>query len=243
MPINAETLRQRRAFQRVRMAQKAYSRKLLTLARRIADIARLYPNDAQRVSDLLRQYSADIRPWAEATAASMLADVSRRDMKAWRKIADVMGEEMRAEIRHAPTGTVMRRLMDEQVTLITSLPLDAAKRVHHAVQEGLATGQRADLVAKAIASTGEVSKSRAMLIARTETGRAAGALTRARAEFVGSPGYVWRTAEDSDVRERHRHLNGKTFRWDNPPVSGEHGERSHPGEIYNCRCYAEVILP
>jgi SPP1 gp7 family putative phage head morphogenesis protein len=104
-----------------------------------------------------------------------------------------------------------------------------------------------------------VTRSRAELIARTETGRAASALTQARAEYIGSPGYLWRNANDYKVRPEigikhfaklntlakgsHRKLEGTFHRWDDPPIAGVNGERAHPGSIYNCRCWAEPVLP
>lgn len=94
-----------------------------------------------------------------------------------------------------------------------------------------------------ILASGEVSKSHATLIARTETARVSSLLTQARAEHIGSEGYIWRTAHDADVRELHVELEGKFIYWNAPPVAGSSGERAHAGQIYNCRCWAEVILP
>ena len=45
--------------------------------------------------------------------------------------------------------------------------------------------------------------------------------------------YIWRTSGDEKVRSSHAANNGKIFAWDNPPETG------HPGEDYNCRCWAE----
>ncbi|MCH2545980.1 MAG: minor capsid protein, partial [Alphaproteobacteria bacterium] len=45
--------------------------------------------------------------------------------------------------------------------------------------------------------------------------------------------YIWRTSGDEKVRAAHAANNGKIFAWDNPP------DTSHPGEDYNCRCWAE----
>ena len=111
------------------------------------------------------------------------------------------------------------------------------------MQESMTTGTRAKETVAEILKTGEVTRSRAMLIARTETGRASTAMTEARAQYLGSEGYIWRTAKDGDVRKEHKKLEGKFFRWSEPPVSGSSGERSHPGAIYNCRCYPEVVIP
>lgn len=49
--------------------------------------------------------------------------------------------------------------------------------------------------------------------------------------------YIWRTQMDDRVRPRHADREGKEFAWDDPPLGG------HPGEDYNCRCYAETLQP
>jgi SPP1 gp7 family putative phage head morphogenesis protein len=173
----------------------------------------------------------------------MLADVSRRDEKVWASLTGEMGYALREEIQGAPTGSMFRRLMEEQVHLITSLPLNAAERCHELVTGQLYGSARANAIAEHILQTGQVTESRAMLIARTEVGRAASALTQSRAQYVGSDGYIWRTAGDKDVRKLHRKLEGTFHKWDDPPVAGENGERAHAGAIYNCRCYPEPVLP
>ncbi|WP_261513160.1 phage head morphogenesis protein [Burkholderia multivorans] len=200
------------------------------------------------IEQLLRRYAEALTPWAEATAARMLEDLNRRDEQAWMQQAQEMSRALRDELRRAPTGETMRALMAEQVTLIKSIPLEAAKRVHRLTIEALEDGTRAAQISKAIQESGEVAKSRADLIARTEVSRAATSLTEARARAVGSTHYVWRTSGDSDVRPSHRALNGKIFAWDSPPMINEGTEKKpnfvqhHPGQFPNCRCYPEPII-
>ena len=47
--------------------------------------------------------------------------------------------------------------------------------------------------------------------------------------------YIWRTRDDEKVRLLHGINDNKIFYWDKKPSTG------HPGEIYNCRCWAEPI--
>lgn len=241
-----ETRKQRRAFQSVRQAETHYREQLLKIARQVGGIADLFvPNDPQslyRMVEALRGYAETITPWARSVAAGMLADVSHRDEVAWTKLGDLMGRAIRSEIATAPTGELMRVLQNEQVAFIKSLPLEAAQRVQRLAEEGLATGARSDEIERMIMATGHVAKGRAKLIARTEVGRASSSLTEARATHVRIETYIWRSAGDSDVRPLHRKLNGHVFRFDHPPVSGQDGERSNPGAIYNCRCYSEPVL-
>ena len=107
--------------------------------------------------------------------------------------------------------------------------------------EAVVSGGRAEPFAKEIAASGDVSRSRANLIARTELGRATGALDQARALSIGSNGYIWRTAEDGDVRHSHREMEGKFVEWGKPPTLD--GMTGHAGELPNCRCYKEIVFP
>lgn len=200
------------------------------------------PQFVPTISDLLAKYAEVLLPWATATASKMLGEVNRRDEQAWFNHANEMSKALREEIRNAPTGARMQQLLAEQVTLIQSLPLDAAKRVHDLTLAGIEDSTRAKEIAKEIKRSTEVSENRANLIARTEVARTASLLTQARAEHIGSEGYIWRTSHDSDVRHSHKEMEGKYVRWDTPPKLSD-GTVTHAGQIYNCRCYPEPVIP
>lgn len=65
----------------------------------------------------------------------------------------------------------------------------------------------------------------------------AGLVNQLRQEDLGIEQYIWRSQDDAKVRDNHAAYDDRVFRWDNPPEGG------HPGESYNCRCYAEPVLP
>ncbi len=199
------------------------------------------PSVLPTIEQLLQRYAEALTPWAERAAAEMLTEVNRRDEKAWMQYSADLSRALRQEIRTAPTGATMQALMGEQVTLIKSIPLDAAKRVHKLTIEGIEDSTRASEISKAIQAAGDVAKSRADLIARTEVARTASTLTEARALHVGSPGYFWRTSGDGDVRESHREMEGKFVAWDDPPTLD--GMKGHAGQFPNCRCYPEPVIP
>src|SRR6185437_1440759 len=161
--------------------------------------------------------------------------------RAWKTATEELGRGIREEIKSVPIGLRFRELMQQQVTLITSMPAVAAERVHGLVIKNAEQSGRASEIAREIARSGAVAAARATLIARTEVSRTASVLTQARAEFVGSDGYVWRTAHDQDVRPSHRKMEGKFVRWDSPPTLD--GLTGHAGALPNCRCYAEPIIP
>lgn len=231
---------------KTRRVELSYAGQLRKVAQQVGAIINGFPpGDPEAVptiTDMLAKYAELLIPWATATASKMLGEVNRRDEQAWFSHANEISRALREEIRTAPTGAVMQALLAEQVTLIKSLPLDAAKRVHELTLAGIEDGTRAKEIAKEIARSGEVSMNRANLIARTEVARTASALTQARAEHIGSDGYIWRTSKDSDVRHSHREMEGKYVRWDTPPKLSD-GTTTHAGQIYNCRCYPEPVIP
>lgn len=193
------------------------------------------------LNQMMRAYADALTPWAQATARRMLEDVNARNLQDWRAMSATLSNELRQRVLQAPVGKVTEDLLTLQVDLIKSIPLDAAQRVQRLTLEGLENSTRAATIAKEIQRTSEVSKSRAMLIARTEVSRTAMTLTQARAEAVDSVGYIWRTSGDGDVRESHKAMANKFVRWDSPPTLD--GLQGHAGCLPNCRCYAEPVLP
>jgi SPP1 gp7 family putative phage head morphogenesis protein len=238
----------RNRFLRGRKAEAGFRRQLTDVSRQVGSLVKGFaPNgrliDPEGLRAALERYAQIIQPWARAVTANMHAQVARRDLSSWIELGRTMGRELRKTIASAPIGQPMREAMALQVRLITSLPAEAAERVHKLAIEALINSTRASEIEKEIMKTGHVTQARARTIARTEVSRTSSLLLESRARFVGSTHYHWHSSEDSDVRELHRKLNRHVFAWDNPPVSGENGERSHPGCIYNCRCWAEPIVP
>ncbi len=63
----------------------------------------------------------------------------------------------------------------------------------------------------------------------------AGLINQLRQQDLGIEQYIWRSQDDAKVRDSHAQYDDQVFRWDSPPAGG------HPGQAYNCRCYAEPI--
>ena len=233
------------AFARARRAETGYVRQLRKVARAIDDIIKGFgvdtPGFETLLSAALKRYAALIEPWAQSVGGVMVAEVAARDERAWAAISRRMSRDIRREIAAAPTGRVMQARVAEQVTLIKSLPIETAEKAQSIALEARLKGERADAIVERIQALGPMSRSRAELIARTEVGRTATALTQARAEHIGSDGYIWRTARDADVRPSHKAMEGKLVRWEEPPTLD--GLTGHAGALPRCRCYPEPVLP
>ncbi len=255
------------AFHGALKAERSYGAKLRGLVKQIHTIVTAHapapaehwsPPGLAALNASLTKYAQAITPWAVAVGKRMVEEANRRNIFAWRGLSLRMSRGLKTELSTAPTGEAMGNLLARQVELITSLPKSASERVHEMSVKALVTGERfaereSDIkqaLAEAHpAATAKWLINRATLIARTETARAASTLTQARAEFIGADRYYWLSARDARVRDTHAKLDarskrGETFLWSDPPVSEADGTtRSHPGQVYNCRCIAMPVIP
>lgn len=201
---------------------------------------------ADRIIARLFEYSASLDEWAEMVAQTMLNRVAQADYDTWMKASEKISRATRQKLKDV--GPTYSALQEQQVRLIKSLPLDAARKVHEWTERGLSTGERyADISERILGELGGVTRSRAILIARTETARARTNFTEARARNVGSTHYIWKTVGDGSVRPTHRRLNNTIQRWDSPPVC-DYGRGKQPihgnaGTSFNCRCFCLPLFP
>lgn len=231
-------------FQRSQNIRTTYERALRNLARQVGNLIIGYEPEDILSSDKLRRalfsYADVIGPWSLNLVRGILRQVDNQDMRAWEKHSKQMSSAIISEIRTAPTGEVYKNLMETNVALIKSIPLQAARKVHEMVTENLAEGKRAHEIAEQIMRTNKTTLSRATMIARTEIARASSTFTQSRAEYVGSPGYVWKTSKDLIVRKSHRKMEGKFVKWDEPPELDK--MVGHAGGLPNCRCWPDPVL-
>ena len=230
---------------RARKVENLYGQQLRMIAGYVDSMVKGFdvsnPTVYPSIVSALRHYAETLEVWAKNAAGRILTDIALRDEKTWMIYAQDISAGLRQEIRQADTGSVMQQLMEQQVTLIKSLPLEAAQRVHDLSTRAVIEGGRASEIAGLILVTGDVTLSRANTIARTEVSRATTAFTQARALAIGSTGYIWRTTKDGDVRHSHADMEGKFVRWDDPPTLD--GMTGHAGCLPNCRCYPEPVIP
>ena len=224
--------------------EKEYARALRKIAKQAALIVDAYADEhvianPSRMMEALQRYAEAIEPFGAKAAAKMIGDTAKSVESEMRKQSKAIAAGLRRYMA-SESGIKARELMTLQVELIKSLPLEAGLRAQSLAMDAVTGGKRPAEVAAMIGETEQVTTSRAMLIARTESARAAAVITEERAKAVGATHYIWRTAGDSDVRESHAQMEGQVCAYDDPPIVD--GEPLNPGQIYSCRCYAEPVL-
>lgn len=241
-------------FKSSAQAEKEFYRALKRVAQQAGHIVDAFTmgatiTDIKQMTKVLNDYSIQIEPWARRQAAKLLETVSNSNIRAYQRQSKAMGKALEMGVGQGETGRVALALLNEQVELIKSLPIEAGLRAQDIAQQNFINGQRAipdpEIVAQLKEEMGmstEVAVNRAKLIARTETARANASFVQARAQSVGVEGYIWRTTMDGAERESHARMNGRFIKYSSAPTLSD-GTTGHAGTFPNCRCYQEPVLP
>lgn len=152
------------------------------------------------------------------------------------KISDKAAERIAREWA-ANLDLDIKRFRDDQVLALRK-----------AVQKNFEAGNRFEELIKSIQKSYGVSERKAHFLARQETNLLISKFKETRYTEAGVTHYRWRCVVGSPahpVRPSHKALDGKIFRWDDPPITTPDGEpvrRNNPGQDYNCRCVAVPVL-
>lgn len=134
---------------------------------------------------------------------------------------------------------LLKSWAEDNAKLITDIPMKTMRQIRNETIDALTSGKTVDQMKSIVQERMDVSDSRAELIARDQVSKLNADLTKSRQEDSGVSSYIWRTVGDERVRDSHAQCDGETFSWDQPPID----PGCHPGEDYQCRCFAEPILP
>lgn len=190
---------------------------------------------------------------AGGIATRMVTHLRNANARSWRAAATESGkgraifEAIEAEL-HSGVGLRMEQLVAENARLISSIPERVRGEVNNEISRLQLQGLRPEVVADYLRRrVPQITRAKAALIARTETGKAATALTQARSEDLGLGWYQWQSAEDQRVRPAHKLMDKCLVSWQDPPapeVLAHLKNQGHyaPGGIYNCRCVALPIV-
>lgn len=139
--------------------------------------------------------------------------------------------------RGAGIQDVVTSARDANIKLVEDALRDYAQDVRDVFDDPENFGLAPAGLKSLLVDRGNVSASRAELIARDQTLKLNAKINETHQTSAGVTSYVWSTSGDERVREEHAALAGETFDWSSPPEPG------HPGEDYQCRCVALPVMP
>jgi phage putative head morphogenesis protein, SPP1 gp7 family len=222
--------------------------------------AKWFQNRDSLFGTLLAQFKKLTAQWeiANTTALGLAsAFVGKVDATTKKAIEKVVGDAMGVDLVKIIDTEGLRDITEAgiaaNVSLIKSIPKDYLDKIEMIITQEGTKGRTGESLIKQIQEVYPVTKRRAEFIARDQTAKLNGDITRQRQVAAGIRGYRWRTVGDGAVRESHKERNGKFYAW-NPEDVGqkledgsvmldpEADDIGHPGEDYRCRCIAEAVI-
>lgn len=143
--------------------------------------------------------------------------------------------------------SVMQAATIQNANLIKSIPQQYLNNVANTVLSNMRIGLLPREIAKQLEADYGITQRRARFIARDQTAKVTGELTKQRQIDAGYEFFKWLDSGDERVRESHSKLakmdvgfGPGVFRWDDLPTN-ERGEKIQPGSDYQCRCTSKPI--
>jgi SPP1 gp7 family putative phage head morphogenesis protein len=188
------------------------------------------------------------KKWSDKKIAELLAKVGtkieREASKPWSIFARPRRDGKRFDARVYDGAKLLEQWSKNANKLITSVRDEVAERMRRDVVEAIANGVDPATLAARWAADGipvlhGTLEGRVKVIAQHQIRMLDAEVQRTRAGSVGVSEFVWRSQGDDKVRDLHRALDGRVFKYEDPSTSGE----GLPGQPINCRCWAESVVP
>lgn len=140
---------------------------------------------------------------------------------------------------------VMDATINEQVSLIKSIPQQYLTQVEGMVMRSVQSGRDLGTLAKGLQEQFGVTKRRAAFIARDQNNKATASMTRVRQVALGITEAIWMHS-GGGKHPRPTHLKAGrdgvkydvTKGWLDPAI----GKHIFPGELPNCRCVSRAVI-
>lgn len=132
----------------------------------------------------------------------------------------------------------------ENVALIRNLPQEYAKRIQGLMLRSVQTGGKgASQIFEEIRHYGDMTRSRAELIAVDRTRKITTVINSERMKSAGVRQFEWiHSGGGAEPRPLHVEYDGQIFDLDDPPVIDERtGEKGLPGQLINCHTGESIV--
>lgn len=190
--------------------------------------------------ELLSALAARLSISAEALVSRILRLEAQRHTETFVTVArKALGVDLADVVLQEDLGDYLRLAATRNAGLIKGLGTDAVKRVQETVTTALINGTPVKQLQAELTKQLRISDRRAQLIAQDQMAKLNADLNRIRHEQAGVVEYKWVTSRDERVRERHRALEGKIYKYGEP--TGAEGGLA-PGQPVRCRCIARGIV-
>jgi SPP1 gp7 family putative phage head morphogenesis protein len=154
-------------------------------------------------------------------------------------------QEITSTMQTARMRAVVEAATQASVGLITRIPARFLGDVQSKVMAAITTGSGLNELVPYLTKRYKGDARHAHLTALDQIRKVSESVNATRLQSLGVEEYVWIAVggERYPRKLHHEHLNGKTFRYDDPPIIDEEtGERGHTGVLIGCRCRQRPVI-
>ena len=130
----------------------------------------------------------------------------------------------------------VRMIRIEGTPRVQPIPQQHFAKLERTIRIAVHRNIRPEETLRALQKIPGITRRRAEVIARDQTGKHNSQMNEIRHRGVGIKRYKWRTVGDGSVRDLHSSREGHIFSYASPPPDG------NPGEPVQCRCWPEPYL-
>ena len=208
---------------------------------------------------LIHQYTADsgivttVDAWSDIVAAALKRLIDRWNSPYNQRIANDIARKFvnNALERNKSFGFDVfqnsQELLDytkaaswQNAQLIISIPSQYLTQVSNIVMGNMRQGMRPSYIVQQLQEQYGITQRRAKMIARDQTAKITGEITKLRQQQAGFKYFRWLDSHDQRVRHRHKEIADKetaygkgVYKWTELPLS-ERGEPIQPGSDFQC---------
>jgi SPP1 gp7 family putative phage head morphogenesis protein len=190
-----------------------------------------------------KRFESLAQVWARRLVTDVSAQSTAQLSHGLRGVATL--QQIESTLQTPRMRTLVEAAAEASVGLIVRIPQRFLGDVQVQVMSAITTGSGLDKLVPYLTKRYKGDARHAHLVALDQIRKVSESVNATRLQSLGIEEYVWiATGGERYPRKlHHEHLNGETFRYDDPPIIDEKtGERGKPGDAINCRCRARPVL-
>lgn len=196
------------------------------------------------IQRLMRKWKKNFEEVSQKLAEYFTNDAQKRTdrlfMKHLREVGWTVDLKMTPQLRD-----VLKASINEQVSLIKSIPIQYLSDVEGLVMRSVTRGRDLGYLSEELKKRYGMTRRRAALIARDQNNKATAVITATRQLQFGIKKAIWlHSGGGKEPRPKHVAFSGKEYDVaKGAPIGDKPGEYCHPGELISCRCTSKSIVP
>lgn len=198
----------------------------------------------RELTNLRKRWERHFASIARKLSVDVVEAAYKANKSAWQNRVKRAGFDVPMQLS-ASQRTIMDVKVQDNVSLIKSIPSEYFTKIEGSVSRGFLAGRDLETIAKELRATGESTVKRAALIARDQSNKLTAHMNSARQNELGIRYAYWKhSTVDKDPRVNHLRASREGWIYDTQ-VGINFGDTFGfvlPGVAINCRCGSRSII-